>query len=272
MVKTKTALIFDSLFISFLTTLLIYIWFNNKVKNANLLHFILILINIMLFVLILFIFLKHNNKNLFKSNNEKFLNLCINFLIQCDFKSYDEFICKLIGCKKITNFFYEYKNQFLYINIKTNLSSHDYFRAQELYFENKLSDEKLLFIYNTKDSSFDEIVKISKLNFSLQPKTILINLMQEKQCFPINKKDSSSPSLIQKIKSSIKEKSSTITKSHFKEIFFTSISLLFLSLVVPFSKLYLITGTILLIISLISVFKKDLTEKQNNSNILDIKK
>lgn len=271
MVKTKTALIFDSLFISFLTTLLIYIWCN-KVKNANLLHFILILINILLFVLILLTFLKYNNKKIFKSNNEHFLNSCINFLIQCDYKSYDEFICKLIGCKKLANFFYKYKNQFLYINIKTNLSSHDYFRAQELYFENKLGDEKLLFIYNTKDASFDEIVKISKLNFSLKPKLILIQLMQEKQCFPINKKDSNSPSLIQKIKSSIKAKSSTITKSHFKEIFFTSLSLLFLSLVVPFSKLYLITGTILLIISLISVFKKDLPEKQNDSNIFDIKK
>lgn len=267
MVKSKLALIFDSLFISSLSTFLLFIWLHNKVKNANLFHFFLNLINLSLFALVLVLFLKLHNKKLFKANNEKQLNSSIDFLIQCDYKTYSSFLTKLIGCEKITDYFYKFGSNFLYINIKTPLSSKDYFDAQELFFNNKTSDSKLYFIIISTNKSFDDIAKISKLNFSILPLNTLANLMQKKNIFPITEDKIAKTSLKQKIKSTIKTKTSAITKSHFKEIFLTSISLLFLSLVVPFSSYYLISGTILLIISIVSLFKKDIPTSNNDTDI-----
>lgn len=267
MIKSKLALIFDSLFISSLSTFLLFVWLHNKVKNANLFHFFLNSINLSLFILILVLFLKLHNKKLFKSNNEKQVKSSLDFLMQCDYKTYSSFLVELIGCEKITDYFYKFGSNFLYINIKTPLSSKDYFDAQELFFNNKASDSKLYFIKGMTDKSFDDISKISKLNFTILPHTTLANLMQKKNLFPIKNNEITKTSLKQKIKSTIKTKTSAITKSHFKEIFLTSISLLFLSLVVPFSNYYLITGTILLIISIISLFKKDIPTSKNDTDI-----
>lgn len=268
MFRSKLALFIDSFIISNLITFAIYIWFRNKIKNANLLHFFLILIDLLLFIGILLFLMKRNNKKIFRSNNEKYLNNCINYLIQCNFDFYSEFICKLLSCEKITTYFYKLNKNFLYINIKTPLSSKDYFDAQELFFKNKNGgDEKLIFIHNKKDASFEEIEKISKLNFSTQSQNVLTNLMQQKNCYPMNKDDITKPPFKQRIKSAFKTKTSAVTKSHFKEIFFTSISLLFLSLIVPFSNYYLVVGTTLLIISIISLFKKDLPQDNQDIDI-----
>lgn len=264
MIKSKLALILDSLFISFLVTFVLFIWLNHKTKNANLLHFFLILINLLLFVALLLILFKRNKKRLFSSNNEKYLSECLNYLIQCNDKAYSDFLSKLINCKKITPMFYKFKNNYLYINIKTCLTPKDYFVAQELFFNHKLNNEKLIFIYYKKDKSFDEIIAISKLEFHLISYDTLLELMIQNNIFPIEKNNPQKTSLKQKLRTSIKSKTSAITKSHFKEIFLTSISLLFLSLVVPFSNYYLITGTILLIISIISLFKKDFPSNKND--------
>lgn len=269
MVKSKLALIFDSLFISSLTTFLIFVWLHNKIKNANLFHFFLNLINLSLFILVLVLFLKLHNKNLFKANNEKQLKSSLDFLMQCDYKTYSSFLTKLIGCEKITDYFYKFRSEFLYINIKTPLLSKDYFDAQELFFNNKTSDSKLYFIKISTDKSFDDIAKISKLSFTILPHSTLASLMQKKNMFPITENKITKTLLKQKIKSSIKTKTSAITKSHFKEIFLTSISLLFLSLVVPFSNYYLVIGTVLLIISIVSLFKKDIPTSNNDIDIFN---
>ena len=136
MVKSKLALIIDSLFISTLFSIISFLWLRRIIKNANLIYFLSILINLSLFILILFLFLKSHNKKLFKNNNEKFINNCMNFLLVCDYKSYIEFLSKLTNSKHIDGFLFESNNNFLYINLKTELSSSDYFNAQEIFLKN----------------------------------------------------------------------------------------------------------------------------------------
>lgn len=271
MVKSKLALVLDSLFISSLSSTLLYLWLRHEIKNANLLHFFLILMNICLFILILYLFFKSNNKNLTRGANENFLKKCLEFLLLCDYQTYSLFFCKLFSCSQISNYFYKFQDKFLYINLKTPLSSADYFDAQELYFKNKKQDEKLIFISNNSNKDFEELSSISKLNYSYLSSDILLKIMIQKNIYPIEKQSKATQNYKQKFKQIIKSKTQGITKSHFKEIFFTSISLLFLSIVVPFSKYYLIAGSVLLIISIISLFNKNMQEKQDENDLLNDK-
>ena len=268
MVKSKLALIIDSLFISTLFSVISFLWLRRIIKNANLVYFFSILINLSLFVLILFLFLKSHNKKLFKNNNEKFINNCMNFLLVCDYKSYIEFLAKLTSSKHIEGFIFESNNNFLYINLKTELSPSDYFNAQELFLKNKNNDSKLFFIFKNKSKQFDELLLLSNLNLSLISSDTIIKLMNNKNLYPIQVSEQAKQNIKQKINLFIKSKTKGITKSHFKELFFSGISLLFISLVIPFSNYYLILGSILLIISIISLFKKDIKPTEDKTDFL----
>lgn len=226
------------------------------------------MINLISFIVVLFLFLKSNNKKLFKSNNEKFLKNCIKFLSLSDEKFYHEFLCNLIKCEFISKYFFKLNNEFLYINLRTPMNSHDYFTAQELFLKHKNEDSKLYFIYNIKDKTFDDIQLFSGLNSSSLSSESIIKLMCLKQIFPIEKQTKLSKPFKENLKNIIKSKSSGFNKSHFKEIFFTGISLVFLSLISPLSTYYLIIGSVLITLSIITLFKKDYKPKETESEFL----
>lgn len=267
MVKSKLALILDSLFVSSLITLLVFLWLRHEIKNAILLRFFLILMFLLLFVLILFLYYKFNNKKFLHSTNEKFLKNCILHLQVCGYEEYSNYLCKLFSCNKITNYFYDFQDKFLYINLKSSLNSYDFFEAQEQLLNHANASKKLIFIYSKKEKDFDELISLSPLNISCFSNEIILKLMTKKNFYPIEKEAPPQITFKQKIKNTFLSKTQGVTKSHFKEIFFTSISLLFLSLVAPFSKYYLIMGSILLIVSIISLFKKDIPKSQDDSDL-----
>ncbi len=272
MKKSKVALFIDSLFLSFIISFLIYLWLNKFYKNAIFVKIISILILLSCFVLFLHLFNKHNNKLIFKNYNEIFLKNCINKLILSPSLEYENFICKLLNCSHIENYLFKLNDKFLYINIKTELSSTDYFSFQETLIKNSIMTNQLYFIYNSKNKSFDDIVSISNFQIELIKSEILIKIMSLKNIFPLEKEQTKTTPLKRKVINNIKSKCNTITTKHFKEFFFSGISLLFLSIIVPFSNYYLISGTILLIISIISLFKKNIDSKINNIDFLfDIK-
>lgn len=273
MVKSKFALFIDSFFISSSISFLIYLWLNNKIKNANLFKYFLILILILLFLLIYNLFKKQHDKKIFKNLNEKFLQNCLNELISSSNKEYINFICKLLNCKHIENFLFKFEDRILYINIKTELTASDYFLVQESLINNSLTTTKLYFIYKSKNKSFDDISSLSKFEIVLFEADILLKIMSLKNIFPITKEESKKLSFKTKLINNLKSKTNNITSKHFKEFFFSGLSLLFLSLIVPFSNYYLITGSILLIISIISLFRKNFKPNKNDSNfLLDNKK
>ena len=95
-----------------------------------------------------------------------------------------------------------------------------------------------------------------------------MKIMSQKNLYPIQKDTIKIIPYKTKFKNNIKTKCESVTSKHFKEFFFSGLSLLFLSLVVPFSNYYLITGTFLLIVSIISLFRKNTDTSSNNSNFL----
>jgi hypothetical protein len=268
MKKSKFALFVDSLFSSFSITFIIYLWLNKIYKNANLVNFISIIVLILSFTLFLIFFFKHNNKLISKSNNEKFLNKCINSLILSSNLDYKNFICKLLNCSHIENYTYKLEDKIIYINIKTELSSNDYFNMQEIIFNKSINATKLYFIYKTKNKSFDDIISISNYEIELISFEILAKLMTQKNIYPIKKESVTKHSLKNKIINNFKKQYQSITNKHFKEFFFSGLSLLFLSIIVPFSNYYLIIGTILLIISILSLFRKNIEPSSNNTDFL----
>lgn len=268
MVKTKLALILDGFFISNLIGLASFLWLRKFTKNANLVNFLSILIILLSFIAILLILFKLNNKKIFKKNNEKFLKDCINFLIVSDKKTYSNFLCKLFNCTQSHGNMFWLEENFLYINIKSTLTAKDFFDAQEIFLKNKKDNSKLYFIYRKKDKDFDELLSLSPQTFSIFSFEILTKIMTKKNLFPIEKNQKIQKHNFHYFKQLFKSKTTAITRSHFKHIFVTSLSLLFLSFVVPFSNYYLIVGTILLIISIISLFRKDIVKSSNDVDFL----
>lgn len=269
MVKTKLALIIDSFVISFLLSFIFVLWIKHYIKNAKQIIFLLILINLLLFIVIFVLLCKKNNKKIFKNNNEKFLNQCLNFLSSTNQQTYSAFFESLLHCKKIEKYFFKLDDNFLFINIQTTLTSSDFLTAQEFFILSKTINSKLYFIYKSKDKSFDETASFSEINFSQFSSEILIRLMGSKNCFPIeNQNNKSKPTIKNKIKNAFLSKTKEITKKQFKHIFISGISLLILSLVTPFSNYYLIIGSILVIISIISLFRKNIETKSDDSDFL----
>ena len=179
MVKSKLALVIDSLIISFTISIISILWIRRFIKNANLIYFFLILIFLSMFSLVLFILFKFHNKKNFKSNNEKFLINCLNFLSATNNTSYSNFICKLLDCTKLEKNMFKISDNFLYINLRTTLSSIDYFDAQEIFIKNKTENSKLFFIYKNKDKSFDEISLISSIKFETISSDIILKFMSK---------------------------------------------------------------------------------------------
>lgn len=268
MVKSKFALFVDSVILSIILTILSFVWFRKIFKSANYINFFLIIILILCFILIYNFLLKINKKKIFKNNNEKFLNSCLNHLLICPFEEYKNFICKLLNCCHINEFIFKINNHFLYINLKTETTPNDYFSAQEIFLKESNIESKLYFICKSKSKSFDEIIELSKLKLYILEYDIISKLMAQKNIFPIEKDKVKKQPFKQTLIKYFKNKTQGLTNKHFKELFFSGISLLFLSLIVPFSNLYLILGSFLLIISIITLFRKNYKKENHESDFL----
>lgn len=267
MSKTKLALLLDSFSISIIISGLIFLWLRKFLKNAILVKFFSILIFLSCFILLFIILLKNNNKSILKNKTEKFLNNCLNYLIICNQSDYINYICKLLNCEYIENFFFKKSSKLFYINLKTTLTDSHFYYIQE-FTCNKKPTETCIILYRKKDKTFDELFELSQKKYISLEYEILKKAMIQKNYFPINKDELVKSNFKTKIKNSIKTKASNISKKHFKELFFSGLSLLFLSLIIPFSNYYLVVGSILLIISIITLFKKNYHSK--NDDDIDI--
>lgn len=267
MIKTKFALFIDAFFISLIASLTLFLWVNKITENAIFVRYFSFFVFILLFVSILQLFYKSNNKKLTIKFHDSFLQSCLNQLIISSNKEYVEFLAKLLNCTHIEKFLFKLNENFLYINIKTELSSTDYFEIQECLKSKSITPTKLYFIYKEKNKSFDDIILLSNYDIILIHSDTLLKIMSTKNIFPIEKSSKSKDPTYKKIIKNLKTKSEAITKKHFKELFFSGISLLFLSLITPFSNYYLTIGSILVLISIVSLFRKNYSKPDNSDEI-----
>lgn len=268
MVKSKLALLIDSIILSFSISFLLSIWLRELIKSAFLIQFLFILINILSFIVVFISLLKLNHKKFIANSNSKFLNSCLNNLTICSFDEYKNYICKLLSCEHIENFSFKLDNNFLYINLKTELSPIDYFSAQESFLKIFDKNTNMTFICKQKSKEFDKLLEISNLKINILYQDTIINLMSKNNIYPIEKSSVKKMPVQTKISKYLKLKTQGLSNKHFKEFFFSGISLLFLSLIVPFSNYYLIIGSFLLIISIFLLFKKNYHKEDISSNVL----
>ena len=92
--------------------------------------------------------------------------------------------------------------------------------------------------------------------------------MEQKSFYPItsdNPKAKNKKQLLLKYKNKI----TNLSKKDFKNLFITGLSLLFISLITPYSFLYLLIGSVLLILSIISLLKKNISTPDSSQEFFE---
>lgn len=263
MIKTKLAVIIDTFIISITLTFLIFAWLKRYIKNAFFICFVCIFAFILLFIAIFKHFSKKHNLDKIKFKDIKIAENSFNFLKYCSLQNYENFFEKLLNSTHIISNIFESETHIFYINLKTITTDNDFKIANE-YFCNCSKNKDLVFITDSTSTEFNTLLANSPTKFYLYTKPELFELMKDKNIFPINHKIPS------KLKS-FKLPNLTLSRARFKELFFSGLSLLIIAMIIPYTFYYLLIGSILLILSLISLFKKapSLThERQDLKNLI----
>ena len=136
------------------------------------------------------------------------------------------------------------------------MTSIDFVYANNFYLE---TDKKLplCFIAESLSDEFIELAKESPIKYSIFFADDLFSIMKSKKIFPKDIKiDENQKKYFFKSKK-IKFIES-LSKARFKDFFFTGLSLIVISIIVPYTLYYLISGTILLIFSFLClIIKRD---------------
>lgn len=261
--KSKLAVVFDTFFIAFMFFIIAYFWLFKIIKNAFFTLFCSISLSVLLFYIFFKFFLKKYKLNKISFQDQKLAKNCIEKLMFMDTETLINFYSNLLNVKHIKgNIFTGTKSNF-YISTKHKLDDKDFMLANDYYLKNK--DKELSFIATSVSEEFTALMKACPTSYNLFSMADLFLIMKERNIFPENVEQSN-----QKTKrfANIKTKLSTsITKTHFKEFFFSGLSLILISTVIPFSSYYLIFGSILLSLALISLFIKN----KNPTNVLSEK-
>lgn len=251
MYKSKLAIFFDSVIYSIICLLLTYSWINKILKNAFLSIFIANIISIILFFVVFLHFLKQYNFN--KTSNKELI-LFEETLKKLRYSSTDyhsNYFCKLLKLNNLNNNFYENNDFYFYINITTPLSTNEFYLINN-FFHSKNNSKKLIIISLNTNEDFIELLKNSPIKYPLFLKQDLFQIIKINNCF-IHTDTQKNNKVLVKIKSFF----ISLTKVKFKTLFSSGLSLIVLSFFIPYSLLYLIIGSMLLIFSLINILSKN---------------
>lgn len=248
MIKTKLAIIIDSCLISLSLTLIVYIWCARYIKNAFFIYFVCILALLCLFNVVFKHFLKRYKIEHINLKDSKIADKSFNFLKYCSAQNYNFFFEKLLNSKHINGKIFENQSTIFYINLKTITTDLDFQIANEFY-QNSAPCKNLIFILDTKTNEFESLISNSPITLQTYNKPELFELMKHRNTFPVE------ANFQTKLKT-FKLPHITLSKSRFKELFFSGISLLAISLIIPYTFYYLFVGSFLLILSIICLFKK----------------
>lgn len=275
MVKNKLAIFIDSFSLSFIVFIISYFWLYKLNVNNAIIYLLSISITTLSFILILSLFIKKNNIKIKNKIDKEKLKNCKNTLLYNSAQSNISFFEKLTSSIYLSNNIYKNSSAIFYIKTHGKLDCNDFFIANNFYQTNKISTV-LLFICDGFTDEFSLVLENSPIKFNIYFLDDLFIVMKEKNLFPEKKLCDSSQNLINK---NNKEKSKLkinfnklIENIKFKESFFSGLSLVILSIFIPYSLYYLILGTLFLALSFISIFSKNnnnLLQKNNKKNIED---
>lgn len=268
--KSRLAIFIDSLIFSLIFFIISFGWINKITKSAKYSIFISNILSICLFFIFFFFELKKHNSKKITSQENKIVNFMKNFLIYCKNDESKKFYEHLFNCKCIYENLYETNNLLLYINIKSSLTANDFFIANNI---SLTKNKTLIFVQSNLTPEFENLFKNSPNNYFLYSFNDLYQIMKTKNIYPTSfplKKEYK----LKNLKSNIKQKlTKVLTKDKFKNFCMSGISLVIFSIFVPYSILYLIFGTTLLVCSIICLINKNNSlEKLNQPPIDNIKK
>ena len=259
--KTKLSLYFDSLIITTITSFILYIWINRYLKNAILSFFICIFI----FILMFFIIFKHltskYNINKVKISEQKFADSCLNYLIYSNLSFDIKYFSNLLSSNHISNNIYKNNYANFYINLKSSLNEIDFHIANDWY-QNTNKNTPLIFISFNQTDEFKNLLNNSPIKFYNSTFYDLFLLMKNKNLFPIQKQTQNNKFKIKKL-----NLLNSLTKNKFFKFFLSGLSLISLSIFIPFSFYYMIFGSILLLLSIFCLFNKKQSPITSNINL-----
>jgi len=266
MIKSKLAITIDSVFISLLCSFILYAWINRYLKNAFLSFFICNIALVLLFFIFFKYFIKKHNLENLKEKDLSLAKKCFHHLKYCPDNESITFFEKLLNSKNKTTNIYENHNQIFYINIKQPLCENDFLTANEY----KLSSPKnknLFFISIAETEDFKNTLSSSPITYTLYNQTELFELMKIKNYFPINSFSKDKFSKFKLLKTKLKQ---SLSKQNFKHFLFSGLSLIAISLFLPFMFYYLIIGTILIFLSLVCLLSKPTQTEKPKQKLIDI--
>lgn len=256
--KTKLSVILDSILIAFSITLLSYLLINKYLKNAIFSLFICIFIYICVFFVIFKHFNKKHSLSKIKLFEQKNAAIYLKFLTYTSEDFDMKFYSNLLNANYIDNNIYENNEAYFYVNLKTKLNDNDFKLINEFY--TKINIKPFIIIKNNCLDEFITLLKNSPNKFILIDYAELYNLMKIKNYFPTKLEKQE---LFFKLKNFKLKSKHSLNSKNFLKFFLSGISLITLSLFIPFIKYYMFFGSALLILSIICLFNKNISQNDN---------
>lgn len=256
MAKSKLAIFFDTFVVVIIIFVLSYFWTTRLSKNAFLGLFVSLLLSFLVFILIFKHSIKKYKLDKITFRDQKLSKICFQKLRFMPTNNLIQYMEKLLNSKHISNNIFKNENSYFYVSVKTTLSEKDFFSALE-HIEN-LNESCISFICLSADDNFiklaNEYANEYNKNINVFMDVDLFLIMKENNMYPENTNVETKKQ--KKITALKKKFSSSINRFHFKEFFFSGLSLIVLSMIIPFSTYYLVFGSVLLLLALISLFFK----------------
>ncbi len=260
--KSKFAIAIDAVTSSIITFIITFFICRKFIKSAFFLFFVCILASFLAFVAIFKFFVRKFHLKNISLKEQKRLNLCLNFFKFSPIKETQNFLKNLLNASQKNDLFFENENYIFYINFRFSLSEKDFFSAFDYYNLSQLKE--LIFVCEKCDEDFKKLLQFYNNKFYLFNFVDFYELMKFKNNFP-TKFEVSLP-FSQRLKNKLKSLTSSINRKHFKNYFFSGLSLLALSFFLPFTFYYSIFGSLLLILSIACLLKSSSEKISNNKN------
>lgn len=250
MYKSKLAIFIDSIIYTVIILLLSYSWLNKLLKTAFLSLFIANIISLLLFTCIYLHFTKYHKQSKLSANEAKLFNNTLESLKYSSLKNQSKYFCDLLNATFLNEKFYLNDKYYFYININTTLSANDFYTINNFNLS-KNSNKELIILSLSADEDFNNLFNNSPIKFTLFLKDDIFEIIKLSNSF-ISQTAERLP-----LSTRLKKLIYSLPSIKFKNLFFPGASLVILSFFIPYSILYLITGSLLLILSAISLFSKN---------------
>lgn len=260
MIKSKPAIIMDSLLISIITFILLLSWAHKLLRSLIFSVILVSLLSSLVFIFTYRFFVGKNNISKLSARENKLLGESVKSISAFNKAQFKDYFERLLDAKNISGNIFQNKLSNFYVNFAEKLSSYDYYLATNFYNE---TDKSLPLVFIGK-SATDEFMQLNSGVYRLFSDIDMFEIMKEKSIFPeITQSNSEKVSSIKKFKKYFMK---IIASVKFKDFFFTGISLALISVIVPYPLYYLLPATFLLVLAMLSKIVKFEKGTEGNSD------